>query len=53
MRNPLISVIDRFSDRTVTVYECRRCGTNLADEHATCPVCETTDVAVYDIEPAN
>lgn len=53
MKNPLLSVIDRFADQTVTVYECRHCGTNLADEHATCPVCESTDVAVYEIGPTN
>ncbi|MFW6448871.1 MAG: hypothetical protein ACOC0X_04945 [Halobacteriota archaeon] len=53
MRNPLTSVIDRFADRTVTVYECRHCGTNLASEEMTCTSCGSSEVAVYQIPPAD
>lgn len=49
MKNPLTSVIDQFVDRTETVYECRHCGTNLPDEHATCSCCGSDEVAVYEI----
>lgn len=48
MKNPLSSVIEQFVDRTITVYECRHCGTNLSDEQATCSCCGSEEVAVYE-----
>ena len=35
---------------TDTVYECRRCGATLESELDECPLCETSDVARYEIE---
>ncbi len=49
MRNPLRTVLERFSDSTETVHECRKCGTNLPDADSTCPVCQSDEVASYDI----
>lgn len=36
--------------RTLTVRECRRCGTNVDTEAETCPACESTGIATYRIE---
>jgi rubrerythrin len=35
---------------TETIVECRRCGTTLSRGSSVCPVCESTDIAVYVIE---
>lgn len=35
--------------RRQTHYECRHCGTALADGEGECPACESTEVARYEL----
>lgn len=37
------------STRAGTRYECRLCGTNLPTKAAECPVCESAEVATYEL----
>lgn len=48
MRKTLSSVLALVADQTEVIYECRRCGTKLDAKGAACPVCDGTDVAVYE-----
>jgi rubrerythrin len=48
----MIQTVRRILSRTsqVSVVECRNCGENLEVETETCPVCDSTGIASYDIE---
>ncbi|CCI69584.1 small CPxCG-related zinc finger protein [Natronomonas pharaonis DSM 2160] len=37
-----------LTDRTVSVVECRQCGTSLTDETETCPECGSQEIACYE-----
>lgn len=53
MIRSLGTVIDRFVDRTETIYECRHCGTKLTAEQTECTHCESTEIAVYTLPPSS
>lgn len=53
MIRALETVIDRFVDRTETIYECRNCGKKLTAEETTCTVCDSTEIAVYTLPPSS
>ncbi|ELY50968.1 hypothetical protein C493_18321 [Natronolimnohabitans innermongolicus JCM 12255] len=35
--------------RSQSLFECRRCGTNVDAETETCPVCESAEISRYDL----
>lgn len=36
--------------RETVVVECRHCGANVGEDRTTCPVCERSEVATYELE---
>lgn len=36
-------------DEGATYYECRNCGTTAPQQSSECPVCESTEIAKYNL----